>query len=301
MERIENQALLGERALFGKKDACIKGCRFAEGESPLKEASDISLEESTFEWKYPLWYARRVSAKNCKWENMARAGVWYSSFVTVEDSQIIAPKNFRKCENLTLKNVHFPNAQETLWWNKEVVLEDVNAVGDYFAMGSENLTIRGLKLEGNYPFDGSKNVLIEDSTLISKDAFWNSENITMRNCYVNGEYLAWNAKNVTLENCTIDSLQGLCYIENLTIRGCRLKGCSLAFEYVSGLDAEIEDSIESIINPISGRVSVPSIGKLILETDKIDPEKTVIDCPIIEKTYDHNIYEGMRIVPAERS
>ncbi len=43
---------------------------------------------------------------------MARAGVWYTDNISVTDSIVEAPKNFRRCNNLKLKNVTFPNAQE---------------------------------------------------------------------------------------------------------------------------------------------------------------------------------------------
>lgn len=38
-------------------------------------------------------------------------------------------------------------------------------------------------------------------------------------------------------------------------------------------------------NPLSGRLSAPAIGQLIMDPAKIDPSKTKIDCPEIEKTF----------------
>ena len=56
-------------------------------------------------------------------------------------------------------------------------MTNVVAKGNYFAMNSNDMNIDGLKLVGNYPFDGSKNLEIRNSRLMSKDAFWNAENI----------------------------------------------------------------------------------------------------------------------------
>ena len=53
-------------------------------------------------------------------------------------------------------------------------MTNVVAKGNYFAMNSNNMKIDGLKLVGNYPFDGSKNLEIRNSRLMSKDAFWNA-------------------------------------------------------------------------------------------------------------------------------
>lgn len=269
--------LTGERALFQGQNLKITNTIFADGESPLKESCDIELLGSMFKWKYPLWYAKNIKAKNCTWFEMARAGVWYTDHIRVEDSAIEAPKNFRRCHDITLKNVTFPNAAETLWHCDEVHMEHVMAKGDYFAMNSENMVIEDLMLYGNYSFDGVKNIEIRNSHLLSKDAFWNSENVTVYDSFISGEYLGWNAKNLTLINCTIESLQGMCYIDNLVMKNCRLLNTTLAFEY-STVDAEIDGKINSVMNPTSGVIRADSIGELIMEKDKIDPCKTKIIC-----------------------
>lgn len=267
--------LTGERALFMGKDLKIYDTIFADGESPLKESRNIELFGCMFKWKYPLWYAKNIIAKDCAWFDMARAGVWYTENITAEDCVIEAPKNFRRCRGVTLKNVSFSDAAETLWSCDGVKLENVMAKGDYFAMNSSDLNVSGFTLYGNYSFDGVKNAEISGSKLLTKDAFWNSENITVRDSFISGEYLGWNAKNLTLINCTIESLQGMCYIDNLVMKNCKLINTTLAFEY-STVDAVIDSKIDSVINPSGGSITADSIGELILERDKIDPSKTKI-------------------------
>lgn len=139
MQEIKQEFLTGERALFGAQDLKISDTIFADGESPLKESRDIELTGSMFKWKYPLWYARNIRALDCTWFDMARAGVWYTDHIWVEDSAIEAPKNFRRCRDLTLKNVSFSNAAETLWHCDRVTMENVTAKGEYFAMNSKTL------------------------------------------------------------------------------------------------------------------------------------------------------------------
>ncbi len=267
----------GERPLFQGRDLIIYDTIFGEGESPLKESRNIELYGSMFKWKYPLWYAKDIMVKDCTWFEMARAGVWYTDRIRVEDSAIEAPKNFRRCHDVTLRNVSMPNAAETLWSCDGVVMEDVTAKGDYFAMNSQNMTIRNLTLYGNYSFDGAKNVEIHHSRLLSKDAFWNSENVTVYDSFISGEYLGWNAGNLTLINCTIESLQGMCYVDHLVMKNCRLLNTTLAFEY-SSVDAQITGKIDSVMNPSSGVIRADAIGELIIEKDKVDPEKTKIIC-----------------------
>ncbi len=160
------------------------------------------------------------------------------------------------------------------------------AKGDYFAMNSRNMSISNFELIGNYSFDGVKNVEIRNAKMLSKDAFWNSENVTVYDSFISGEYLGWNAKNLTLINCTIESLQGMCYIENLVMKNCRLLNTTLAFEY-STVDVEIRGRVDSVLNPSGGIIRADSIGELILEKDKIAPEKTEIVCTEIAQKLEH--------------
>ncbi|MCH5343222.1 MAG: DUF3737 family protein [Acetatifactor sp.] len=269
--------LTGERALFQGQNLRIVDTIFADGESPLKESYDIELFGCMFKWKYPLWYAENISVQNCTWFEMGRAGVWYTKHITVEDSAIEAPKNFRRCEDVVLKNVSFPNAAETLWHCDGVSMEHVTAKGDYFAMNSHNIKISDLTLYGNYSFDGARNVEIRNSHLLSKDAFWNSENVTVYDSFISGEYLGWNARNLTLINCTIESLQGMCYIDNLVMKNCKMLNTTLAFEY-STVDADIIGKIDSVLNPLGGVIRADFIAELTIEKDKVDPAKTKIIC-----------------------
>lgn len=277
MKEIRQEYLTGERALFNGNDLEIYDSTFAEGESPLKESSNIYLENSLFQWKYPLWYSHNIRLKGCTLFEMARAGIWYTQNISVEDTIVEAPKNFRRTSGIVLKQVTFPNAAETLWHCTGVVMEDVAAHGDYFAMNCENMNISGFELVGNYSFDGVKNVEIDHARMISRDAFWNSENVTVKNSFISGEYLGWNAKNLTLINCTVESLQGMCYIDNLVMKNCKLLNTTLAFEY-STVDAQITNRIDSVLNPTGGIIRAAAIKELILEKDRVDVTKTRIIC-----------------------
>lgn len=274
---IRQQFLTGERALFQGENLQIYDTIFADGESPLKESHDIELYGSMFKWKYPLWYSRNISLKDCTLFEMARAGIWYTDHISLTDTIVEAPKNFRRCHDVTLEDVSFPNAAETLWSCDGVQMNRVTAQGDYFAMNSKNMVIRDFRLLGNYSFDGAENVEIHNAKMLSKDSFWNSDNITVYDSFISGEYLGWNARNLTLINCTVESLQGMCYIDNLVMKNCKLINTTLAFEY-STVEADIHSKIDSVLNPNGGIIRADSIGELIIEKDKVDPEKTKIIC-----------------------
>lgn len=276
MKEINQQILTGERALFQANDIVISNTIFDDGESPLKHSSNISLIDSIFKWKYPLWYSQNINMQNCNIFEMGRAGIWYTNNISIKDTIIEAPKNLRRCNGVELENVTFTNAAETLWNCNNVNLKNVNIKGDYFAMNSFDIEADGIKLIGNYSFDGGRNITLHNAVMLTKDAFWNCDNVTVYDSFISGEYFGWNSKNITLVNCTIESLQGFCYIENLVMKNCKLINTTLAFEY-STVDADIKSHIDSVKNPAGGVIHAKSIGELIMESDKIDVSKTKIE------------------------
>lgn len=275
MKMIKEQYFTGERALFHAKDMDIQDSMFADGESPLKESSHIRLSNSTFKWKYPLWYSEDIACKNTTLLDTARSGIWYTKHITMEDCLIQAPKAFRRSQGIYLKNVQLPNAEETLWNCKDIEMQNVSVNGNYFAMNAENIKVFDFNLTGNYSFDGAKNIEVHRAKLVSKDAFWNCENVTVYDSIIIGEYLGWNSKNIRFVNCTIDSLQGMCYMENVVLENCKLLNTTLAFEY-SSVDADIVTSIDSITNPYEGMIRANEIKEIILEDAYVDPSKTKI-------------------------
>ncbi len=275
MSEIKREYFVGERALFKAHDLVISECTFADGESPLKEGRNLTLDNCLFKWRYPLWYCRGVKVDSCTFFEDARAGIWYTDDVEIRNSTLLFPKSLRRCKNMTLENVTIPKASETLWACEGVNAKNIDVTGEYFAMNSSDLTIDNLNLAGKYSFDGVKNVVIDHSRLVTKDCFWNSENVTVKNSFVTAEYIGWNSKNMTFENCTLESLQGFCYIENLKLVNCRLINTNLAFEY-STVDADIVGTIDSVKNPRSGRIVCDGIGELIMEESEVDPKKTEI-------------------------
>ncbi|RGY97937.1 DUF3737 family protein [Clostridium sp. AM58-1XD] len=275
MKNINQKYLTGERALFQGEDLKICDTTFADGESPLKESRNIELYGSMFKWKYPLWYSRNIKLEDCVVFDMGRAGIWYTENISMKNCMIEAPKNFRRTNGIQLDRVTMTNAAETLWSCDRIRMNQVTAKGDYFAMNSSNIYIDGFELVGNYSFDGVKNVEIHHARMLSKDAFWNSENVTVYDSFISGEYLGWNARNLTLINCTIESNQGMCYIDNLVMKNCRLLNTTLAFEY-STVDAEVNNTIDSVLNPAGGRIQAEKIEELIMEASKVDVSKTVI-------------------------
>lgn len=276
MKKIENETYIGERCLFNSSFLDISNSTFLDGESPLKESSNISLNNCSFKWKYPLWYCDNVACNNVKLFETARSGIWYTKNIVINDSIIDAPKTFRRAKHIVLNNVTMNNALESFWNCKDIKLNKITAKGDYFGMNSTDIVVENFHLDGNYAFDGGKNIVVKNATMNSKDAFWNCKNVRVENSIINGEYLGWNTSDITFINCKIISHQGLCYMKNVKLINCELIDTDLCFEYCKDIDATINSSITSVKNPISGIIRAKSICELILDSNVIDPDKTKI-------------------------
>ena len=64
-------------------------------------------------------------------------------------------------------------------------------------------------------------------------------------------------------------------MENLVLKNCRLLNTTLAFEY-STVDADVITSIDSIKNPISGKIVANKIDEIIFDDPIIKRENTEI-------------------------
>lgn len=265
----------GERALYGIKDEELNNIEFHDGESPLKETSNLKLNNITFSYKYPLWYSNNIILKKSLFNEMSRSGIWYTNNIKLIDSTVDAPKEFRRCKKVSIINSKFSKAEETLWNCKDVYIKDSYFNGDYLLKNSTNVTLENVRVDGNYIFDGGKNIIVKNCYLNSKDSFWNVKNATIYNSTIIGEYIGWNSENLTFINCKIESIQGFCYVKNLKLIDCEIKNTNLAFEYTT-INATIKAQNLSIKNPIKGKIVVDRVDDIILDEKYINPKKTKI-------------------------
>ena len=257
-----------ERALYGSRSVKIKNCRFdgpADGESALKESSDIAVEKSYFNLRYPFWHDRTLEISDCEMTPMCRAALWYSVNVKIERTKLHGIKALRECRNVSVSDCDIISPE--FGWNcGNVSMENCTAESEYFMMRSTDLDFRNVNMKGKYSFQYIKNALFENCTFDTKDAFWHAENVVVRNCTVKGEYLAWYCKNVTFENCSISGTQPFCYCKGLKLINCSMTDADLAFER-SEVEAYITTPVISIKNPYSGIISVPSAGEIIRDDE----------------------------------
>jgi len=280
METIYNKEFGGERPLFASHGLRLDHVIIHQGESALKECSDIEATDCTFEGKYPFWHVDGFHIRHCLFTPGARAALWYSRNLTMEDTVVEAPKMFREMENLILKSVRIPDAQETLWHCSNIVLSGVEVTNaDYLFMHSRDIRISDYRQQGNYSFQYCRNVEIRNAVIDSKDAFWNTEDVTVYDSEIRGEYLGWHSKRLHLINCHISGTQPLCYALDLVLENCTFDAdADLAFE-CSTVHASINGPVTSVKNPVSGEIIADSYGEIIID----DNIKKPADCRILTR------------------
>jgi len=264
--RIINQTFDEERSLYHLQNADVLHCVFAgpaDGESVLKEARNIHVEDCRFSLRYPLWHVRGFSMKKSTMDDLTRAAIWYATDGDIIHSEMTGIKAVRECQDIRLRDCRI-RSQEFGWKSDGITLEDTEIASEYLFLDSRNITLENVRMSGKYSFQYVENLLIRNSNLDTKDAFWHAKNVRVENSVVKGEYLGWFSEGLTLMNCKIIGTQPLCYCKDLRLINCTMEDADLSFEY-SDVDADVRGHVISIKNPRSGRILVDSVGEIVRE------------------------------------
>ena len=269
MQTIKDQTFDEERALYGSKQTEVIGCRFdgpADGESAFKECRDIIVKDSFFNLRYPFWHDTGLKITGSEMTELCRAALWYSENVEITDTVMHGIKALRECADVRISGCDIVSP-EFGWFVRGIDMKDTSAESEYFMLRSSHLNFDHIKLKGKYSFQYISDSVLTDCEFDTKDAFWHAKNVVVKDSIVKGEYLAWYCENVTFENCTVIGTQPLCYCKGLKMINCRMIDCDLSFEK-SEVEADIVSSVISIKNPRSGKITVESVGEIIMD----DPE-----------------------------
>lgn len=268
MTLIENRSFDEERAFYGSSGLTVRDCRIegaADGESAFKECSDITAENCYFDLRYPFWHNNGSKISNSEMTENCRAAVWYSDNITVENTEMHGIKALRECSNIKINGCDIVSP-EFGWSVKNISMKDSTVVSEYFMMRSEDLNFDNVELKGKYSFQHIKNSVFDNCIFDTKDAFWHAENVTVKNSVVKGEYLGWYSNGLTFENCKIIGTQPLFYCKALRLENCEMINTDLCFEK-SEVEACITTPVDSIKNPLSGRIYLPSLDTLIRDDE----------------------------------
>ena len=258
MNTISKQHFEGERPLFEQHGLRLDEVTIGDGESAIKECSDIEAYGCHFWGKYPFWHVHRFKISDCRFDAGARSAIWYSDHMEMRNTRIDAPKFFREMHDLRLENVVISDADEIFWRCRDIEARNLELHdGTYPFMFSENIRIDGLRSDSKYVFQYCKNVELHHAHIVTKDA-WHSKNVRLVRCHLAGEQLLCYADRLVLEDCTFDA------------------GCDRLFEY-SNVEASIRGHVTHIKNPTSGHIVADSIGSVTIDENVKAPANCIIE------------------------
>ncbi len=257
-----------ERALYGINNAQITRCIFdgpEDGESALKESSNIIVSDCDFRLRYPFWHVTNARIENTRMTDSCRAALWYDKNIRIISCEMSGIKAVRECKKISIENCNI-QSEEFGWYSQDIKIKNTNLVSEYPFLNSSILRLESFTLKGKYSFQYVKDVEIRDSNLDTKDAFWHAKNVTVSDSIVKGEYLGWYSENLKFVRCKIIGSQPLCYAKGLILEDCEMIDCNLSFEK-SDVQATILGSVVSVKNPASGCIRADSIGKIIMDNN----------------------------------
>lgn len=263
--------------MYHLQDTTVRNCIFAgpaDGESVLKEARKIAVEDCSFSLRYPMWHVKGFTLSGSTMDELTRAALWYDDDGIITGSTLNGIKAVRECTNIRIANSQI-NSPEFGWKSNGIVVEDSEIESEYLFLDTKNVQLTRVNMKGKYSFQYMENFTITDCVLDTKDAFWHGKNVTVRDSVVKGEYLGWFSDGLTLINCKIIGTQPLCYCENLKLIDCTMEETDLAFEY-SDVDAQVRGDILSVKNPKSGTITADSVGQIITEEPAMECNGRVI-------------------------
>ncbi|MDE7364536.1 MAG: DUF3737 family protein [Ruminococcus sp.] len=270
---ISNQKFDEERALYGSKGVILQNCAFdgiADGESALKESSDIEVHECFCNLRYPFWHDNNLTIVDSEMTELCRAALWYSSNINIRNTKMHGIKALRECSDVHISNCSIISP-EFGWSVSNIVMQNSTAESEYFMMRSNGIQFSNVDFKGKYSFQYIENAVFDNCRFDTKDAFWHGKNITVRNSTIKGEYLAWYSEGLTLENCKIIGTQPFCYCRKLRLVNCEMIDADLCFEK-SDVEADIISHVDSIKNVYSGKIIVKSVGEIIADDENAKGE-----------------------------
>lgn len=278
MQVIKDKTYDEERALYGIKGAQIINCRFEgpkDGESALKEASDLKINNCSFLLRYPFWHVTNAELTKCKMTDTCRAALWYDKNIRIDSSYLGGIKALRECRDIHISKSKIEST-EFGWFCDGVKIENTSMESEYPFLKCKNIEIDGLEMTAKYSFQYAENVVLRNCVLNTKDAFWHGKNITVYDSIIKGEYLAWYSDSLRLVRCKITGTQPLCYAKNLILEDCTMTDCDLSFEN-SHVEASVKGHIDSVKNPVSGFINADSVGEIINEYPQNKCKITVLN------------------------
>lgn len=158
--------------------------------------------------------------------------------------------------------------ERALYGTHELLIKNCSfdgpADGESAVKESGNIKAEHCFFNLRYPFWHDQKLTIANSEMTSgcRAALWYSNHVNISNTKLHGIKALRECSDVAIQNCDIISPEFGWSVQKII--NCEMIETDLAFEK-SQVEAEIITKIDSVKNPLSGRITAPDIGEVILD------------------------------------
>lgn len=128
MNEYRNETFDQERAFYGQDGVTLTDCVFdgpADGESALKECTNLTTDKCLLNLRYPFWHDDEVLIENSTMTENCRAALWYSKRIRIRDSKLNGIKALRECEDVKIERSQIQSA-EFGWSVRNIQMSDTD-------------------------------------------------------------------------------------------------------------------------------------------------------------------------------
>ena len=171
MREIVGKTFDEERALYGSDDLVVKQCKIqgpADGESALKESSNIKVEDSFFDLRYPFWHDYHLIVEISEMTINCRAPLWYSRMLKISRISLEGKYSFQYIEDALFEDCTF-DTKDAFWHAKDVTVRNCKIKGEYLGWYSENLTLDNCTIIGTQALCYCKGLRLINCEMIDCD------------------------------------------------------------------------------------------------------------------------------------
>lgn len=265
-KRIEGKTFGAETVLQELTGASLYDCVFAGGEYALKGSRDIILDNCDLYAKYPLWNVEKFKINDSRMFAQAEGPICCSENGKIIDSDIRGIQALRECRNIVLHDCAI-TSPEFGWKSVDLTIEDSNIHAAYLLHKSSNVRLNNVEVRGHFSFQYADGLQVGNCHISSNDSFRYSKNVTVVDSIIRGSCIGWYSENLTLIGCKIVGKHPLCHCKNLKLIDCVMEDSVQAFEG-SDVKASITGHVDSIKNPLSGKIVADAIGDIIMDEDQ---------------------------------
>ena len=156
MKTIKDMTFGGERPLFESHNLRMENITISDGESAIKECTNLEADGCKFYGKYPWWHVDGT-LHDGTYPFMGCRNVEIDGLVS--DSKYV----FQYVKHAVIRNAKI-TTKDSFWETEDITVYDSVLDGEYLGWHSKNLRLVRCHIAGEQPLCYAENLVLEDCT-----------------------------------------------------------------------------------------------------------------------------------------